>query len=83
MLKTIIGVMEGQTDNIKKYVYELKDKDPTFEYSIMKPQIESLKRTFESPLIINSSTEEEANSRGGWFIHKYKISTMYGIRDLG
>ncbi len=82
MFKTIIGVMEGRTDNIKN-MYELEDKDPTFEYSIMKPQIESLKRKFESLLIIHSSTEEEANSRGGWFIHKCKISTLYGIRDLG
>ena len=71
MFKTIIGVMEGQTDNIKK-------RDPTFEYSLMKPQVESLKRKFESLLIINSSTEEEANRRGGWFIHKCKNAKVAG-----
>ncbi len=43
-----------------------------FEYSIMKLKVESLKRKFESLLIILSPTEKEANRRGSWFIHKCK-----------
>ncbi len=51
----------------------------------MKPQIESLKRKFESLLIIHSPTEEEANSRGGWFIHKCKnakVSGYFWVKNL-
>ncbi len=70
--------MEGQTDNIKKICMTIKDKDPTFEYSIMKPQVEYLKCKFESLMIINSSTEEEANKRGGWFIYKCKNAKVAG-----
>jgi hypothetical protein len=49
-----------------------------FEYSILNPQVESLKRKFESLLIIHSNTEEEANRRGGWFIHKCKNAKVSG-----
>ena len=65
-------------DNIRKVCETIKSRDPTFKYSITEPKIPSLKRKFESLLMIHSSTQEEANRRGGWFIHKCKNAKLSG-----
>jgi hypothetical protein len=83
MYKTIIGVLEGQTDNTRKVCENIKKKDSTFGYKIIKPGVESLKDKFESLLIIYSQTEEEGNRRGGWFIHKCtnaKLSDYFWVK---
>ncbi len=83
MFKTMIGIMQGQTDNVKKVCEGIKGIDKTFEYMIVEPEVPSIKRKFERLLIITSTTKEDANRRGGWFIHKCKnakVSNYFWVK---
>ncbi len=84
VFKTMIGIMEGQIENVKKVCDGIKSRDQTFEYMIVEPEVPSIRRKFERLLIIHSSTKDEANRRGGWFIHKCKsakVSSYFWVKE--
>ncbi len=84
VFKTMIGIMEGQIENVKKVCEGIKSRDQTFEYMIVEPEVPSIRRKFERLLIIHSNTNEEANRRGGWFIHcckNAKVSSYFWVKE--
>jgi hypothetical protein len=90
LFKTFIGIPKGQTANIKKVCEDIKKKDVTFNYSIIKTTSEAvdkdgikLKDKFENLLVLSSTTLDEANKRGGWFIHKCsnaKLASYFWVK---
>ncbi len=92
MFKAFIGIQKGQTDNVRKVCEDIKNKDATFTYDIMKTTLEakdkegiSLKDKFEN-LVLYSSTLDDVNKRAGWFIHKCtnaKLADYFWVKTNG
>lgn len=70
IFKTIIGIMNEQTENVRRVCEDIRKKDPSFSYEIFEPTVAALREKFENLLVLYSPTKEEAQKRGGWFIHK-------------
>lgn len=70
MYKAEIGIEKDNTDKVRKVCEDIKKRDESFVYDIIKSHSVFLGR-FENILVI-FDTEEGVNSRAGWFIHKMK-----------
>ncbi len=84
MFKTIIGVLQGETQKIIKICEDIRKKDSTFDFYIVIPTVKEIKDKFESVLVICSSTKKRANQWGGWFIHKChdaKVASYFWVKE--
>ncbi len=82
--KTMVGIIEeSEVQKIAKVCYDTSIKDSTFVHKIVRPRNPELKAKFKAILIVNSDTEEMANKRGGWLIHKMKdakVSNYFWVK---
>jgi hypothetical protein len=84
MIKTVIGILRGQTNNVIKICEDIMKNDRTFHYQVVEPSVKELKEKFESLLILYSPTMKMANERGGWFVHKCrdaKVASYFWIKE--
>lgn len=72
MHKTVIGILWGETQKITRVCEDIKKRDNSFDYYIVKPTVKEIKAKFENVLVVLSDSEDEAKARGGWFIHRCK-----------
>lgn len=73
MFSTRIRIL-GNIKDVEKVCIDTKAKDPTFQYDIT-----------PSYLTVYSSTEKEANHRGGWLIHKVKnckLNKSFRVKEI-
>ncbi len=91
MFKAFIGIPKGETEKVRTVCEDIKKRDSTFAYDIMKTTLESkdkdgiaLKDKFENLLVLYSSTLDDANKRAGWFIHKCtnaKLANYFWVKE--
>ena len=71
--KTMIGIIDsGDVAEVKKVCSDIWIRDSTFRFKVVMPGSQELRDKFASILILKSDTQEMADKRGGWFIHKMK-----------
>jgi hypothetical protein len=76
MYKTVIGILRGETQKITQVCEDIKKRDSSFDYYIVKPTVKKIKAKFENVLVILSDSEHQAASRGGWFIHRVRNAKL-------
>ncbi len=85
MFKTIIGIPNGETNNVLKVCNDIKKRDNSFQYEIYEPSVLKLREKFENLLILFFLTKDEANKWGGWFIHKCtnaKLANYFWVKEF-
>ncbi len=83
--KTMIGVIEEtEKPNLDIVCSDIRLKDSTFNYKIVRPKNKELIEKFKWILVVFSDSQEMANKRGGWLIHKMKdakVSDYFWVKE--
>jgi hypothetical protein len=85
IFKTIIGILNGETENVRRVCEDIKKRDGSFSFEIFKPTVPELSEKFENLLVLYSSSRDAANRRGGWFKHKCrnaKLGSYFWVKEF-
>jgi len=83
--RAIIGIPRGETANAKKVCMDIQKRNPSFTYEIFEPTIPEIKKKFESLLLLDSYSRNDANRWAGWFIHRCKnakLSNYFWVKEI-